>query len=175
MNPQGALIRHRSQPQWAHWPQLQYTWHKALCKASREMNTSVWHMIVKYTSQITMPYTLISRFLRQSLCREEESKLRKNCSSEHFDGKILIKEETFRKWLAFFCLFTLFISINLFCKHSCFFFPMFVTDVFILLPYNLFYYLSLICTDSKKVFFFFSQPFGSFKECPIKSPHTNLT
>lgn len=108
--------------------------------------------IVKYTSQITMPCTLILRFLRQSLSREEESKLRRNCSSEHFGGKILIKEETFRKWLAFFCLFTLFISINLFVSTPVFF-PMFVTDVFILLPYNLFYYLSLICTDSKKVYF----------------------
>lgn len=110
--------------------------------------------IVKYTSQITMPCTLILRFLRQSLSREEESKLRRNCSSEHFVGKILIKEETFRKWLAFFCLFTLFISINLFVSTPMFSFQCLLLMSLFYSHITFFYYLSLICTDSKKVCLF---------------------
>lgn len=139
------------------------------------MNTSVWHMIVKYTSQITMLYTLILRFLRQSLCREKESKLRKNCSSEHIDGKILIKEETFRKWLAFFvclhCLLALifFVSTPMFSFQCLLLMSLFYSHITFFIIFHWFVQTVKSCCC------FFSQPFGSFKECPIKSPHTNLT
>lgn len=72
-------------------------------------------------------YSVIIPYFKILMTIVKEGKLA--ALGTHFDGKISIKEETFRKWLAFFffCLFTLFISMNLFCKH--FFILLFFSSV----------------------------------------------